>query len=581
MVKTAAQKEARKERRKAAKKKAETHGKRILQAAESSGYEPQGKKFIGKGKYAPKGVVMQRKMKGQGDIIDSLAEGAGNLVRRVGEWGLSKLGGVVKGILGVGDYAKSGTPQENGYIAGSMPKMLGAGGESEVIIAHHEMITELFACEEFTSTSYHLNPGLAETFPWLSPQANQYEQYELEAMMVVFVPTLSPFSEAASGDLGLVVDYDTTSIPKSSIAGAANQYLSVFGRPMDKMAMAVECAPKETPVRIKKVRAAEISSSDQGNDDQWYDHGILRIYQQGQPTATVGQSIGRLYVVYKFRFYKPTTEVIPLQSPTAHYKVVANLSSTTPFGTSAADFVAGVGNSLPLTWITGTTFAMPPYVFQGKWMLIVHTMSGSGALTNPGIGAATSNSALALQADGTGYDKASTTRSPTVGSTSNEGCTIYTFNVTGQSPTISLGTFTSTSPAYLEIWVVPLDIDLVSFHYARKACRKREAIMQREVALDWRNKRQWYDAEQKEIDELKSQVKNLVQMVGWERMQDMRARLHNDELPYEEKDEEEPPLRLPRKRVTQEVPDDDDESIVSIRTRTSSKNKSGAVTKPE
>jgi len=572
MAKSEAAKEARKARRKEAKKKAVAHGQRILQAAETSGYTPKGKKFLGKGNYAPRSVMVQRKMKGQGDIIDSLAEGAGNLVRRVGEWGLSKLGGVVKGILGVGDYQQSAAPQENGYIAGAMPKMLGAGGENEVIIAHHEMITELFACDSLNVTDYHLNPGLAGTFPWLSPQANQYEQYELEAMMVVFVPTLSPFSEAASGDLGIVVDYDTTSIAKSTIAGAANQYLAVFGRPMDKMAMAVECAPKETPVRIKKVRAAEISNGDSGNDDQWYDHGILRIYQQGQPTATVGQSIGRLYVCYKFRFYKPTTEVIPLQSPTAHYKTIANLTVASVFGNSQADFKAGTGNSLPLTWVGSGSFALPTYVYQGKWMIVAHMGAGSGAMTMPTC-TITNSSGLSILATSSVYDGASSSRIPTIGATTVEGCSIATFSVTGQAPVVSFGTTAATSIATFEVFVVPLDIDLVSFYATRKAHLKRETERMLTVKQDFTDRRTWYDTEQKEIDELKLQIKSLAQVIGWERMQDMRARLGQDELPYEEKDEEEPPLRLPRKRVTQEVPDDDDESIVSVRTRTSSKPK--------
>lgn len=567
MVKTAAQKEARKERRKAAKLKAEAHGRRILQAAETSGYEPKGKKFVGVGKYKPKGVVMQRKMKGQGDIIDSLAEGAGNLVRRVGEWGLSKLGGVVKGILGVGDYQKSNAPAENGYIAGAMPKMLGAGGESEVIIAHHEMVTELFAQEDFKVTEYHLNPGLGETFPWLSPQANQYEQYELEAMMVIFIPTLSPFSEAASGDLGMAVDYDTRSIAKTTIAGAANQYLSVFGRPMDKMAMAVECAPKETPVRIKKVRAAEVSAGDAGNDDQWYDHGILRIYQQGQPASTVGQAIGRLYICYKFRFYKPTTEVLDLQSPTAHYKTMAHLAAATPLGTSSADFVPGAGNSLPLTWLSSQAFAMPGYVFQGKWLMAVNWICESGVMRAPFFSNTSGAEGLRILADETAYDNTIQVSGPEYDGTAEKGVTLYTFTVTDAAPTFTCSDAKGVSPVRLEVLITALDVDLVSLHYAKRAHASRQKERERRVQQNYRDSRHLWDRESADIAELRKQIEQLKQ--------------HYGDPYFQEEKEEEPPLRLPRKRVTQEVPDDDDESIVSVRTRTSSKNKSGAVTKPE
>lgn len=511
MAKTEAQKKKRREKRALKKQAAKAHGKAILMRAEADGYKPQGKHFSGKGDYK---AARPKKARGRGDIFEDAGGWLGRQLGGLGRKAYNSITGTLKNFLGDGDYVASGFPQQ-GYInQTSMPVMEGNGGGNGghyTQVEHHQMICELKACEDFTVTEYHINPGLPDFLNWLAPQANQYEQYELVAMMFKYVPTVTPYSAAASGDLGFVVDYDTDAIAASSIANAANQYLAVFGKPADQILEAVEAKPSETSVRIKKTRAAEESTD--AKDDQWYDHGILRIYQQGQPSATVGQTIGRLYCCYNFKFYKPKTDAFPLQTPTAHYKTEANLATTTPLGTSAADWVAGGGNSLPLVWTSPTSFAMPSYVDGGKWMIVTHAIASSGAMTCPTY-TVSGGAGVSLLATSAGYGVTSGCRGPQAAVTATEGVSLMTVDVNAASPEFTVASISMTTPTQFEIFVLPLDVDLVSLRAKRESHARYEARFALRKQQETQARLRWEQKENSQIEALQKQIDILARKGG-------------------------------------------------------------------
>lgn len=512
-MKTEAQKAKRREKRKAAKESAKKHGENLLVMAKKGGYIAlKPKPFVGKGDYKQ---ARPAKKRGRGDIFEDAGGWLGRQLGGLGRKAYNSITGTLKNFLGDGDYVASGFPQQGYMNQTSMPVMVGNGdggnGGHFTQIEHHQMICELKACEDFTVTEFHINPGLPDFLNWLAPQANQYEQYELIAMMFKYVPTVTPYSAAASGDLGFVVDYDTDSIAASSVANAANQYLAVFGKPADQILEAVEAKPSETAMRIKKTRAAEESTD--LKDDQWYDHGILRVYQQGQPTATVGQTIGRLYCCYNFKFYKPKTDAFPLQTPTAHYKTEANLATVTPLGTSSADWVAGVGNSLPLTWTGPTSFAMPSYVDGGKWMVVTHAVAASGAMTCPTY-TVTGGSSLLILASGTGYGTVATCRGPQAAVVATEGVSIQTFQVFTGAPEFTIGSISMTTPTQFEIFVMPLDVDLVSLRAKRESHAKYEARFALRKQQEAEARLRWERKENSQIADLQQQINALIGRVG-------------------------------------------------------------------
>lgn len=504
--KSEAQKAARKKKRADKKIAAAVHGAQVLAAAKQGGYQADPKKrFVGQGDYRPR-------IRGQGDLVDDLANGAGSAVRKLGEWGINKIGGLVKGFLGMGDYKQSGAPAENGYVAGAFPKMLGVNGEQPFIVEHHQMITELFACKDFKVTSFHINPGLRDTLSWLAPIARQFDQWEFEAGLALYVPGVTQYTDGASGDLVFACRYDVDGIAASSIQDAVNWYLAVAGRPCDRMMMAFECAPGQTPVRVKKVRAAEVPSDD--NDEQFYDHCILDIYQGGQPATSVGNSIGRLYMCYKIRFYKPIVQFNALDTPTAHYKIATATAAGGICGATADLFVPAVGNSLPLTWIDPTAFALPSYVSEGNWMVITHLENyTSGATTVPFWNLSGCTTLNIFCAAGV-FDSVDAVRGPVAGATSDEGISIIAVRVTAASPSFTQATTTFTGTAKSEIFVVPLDIDLVAYHARRVMHQRSEARRQAKVAEVIRERNQWERKEEASTAAMQRQIDALLARCG-------------------------------------------------------------------
>jgi hypothetical protein len=199
---------------------------------------------------------------------------------------------------------------------------------------------------------------------------------------------------------------------------------------------------------------------------------------------------------------------------------------------------------------------MPSYVYQGKWLAIVHWICESGVTRVPIFENTTGAQGLVVLASTAGYDKTNYSLGPEYDGTAEEGISLYTFEVTAAAPTFTCGDAKGLNPVVCEVIVTPLDVDLVSLHYARKAYLRCEAARMRKVAQDYRDRQNWVDSEMKEMKQLRQEVALIRQMMN-PNYQDL----------HEEKDEI---LQPPRRKRAVEEPSDDDGSVVSIRTRTRS-----------
>lgn len=497
----------------------------------------------GKGGYSG----LRRKLRGKGDFVDDLVGGGarlvGNGIRSGISWLTDKAGGMLKNLLGNGDYLTSAMPTMNSHVMGAMPTMVGNKDSPAFIMEFVEEIAGLTATDVFKSTVFHLQPGLSDTFKWLPGIARKFEQYELEAMVVMYKPTITPLNDAASGDLVFNVVYDANGSVPQNITTALNSYLAVGGRPLDQMMAAVECAPSQTPTRVKFVRAAD---PPEDADHNLYDWGKLCVSQEGQPTATVGQAIGRLYLSYKFRFYKPLVQFDSLDVPTAHY-YVQSAASTAPIGATEAAFTRRSDDTFLLTWVDGDTFAMPSYVQEGKW-LIVYFAQGytSGATTAPTISASGASAINIWNASGIPSGTALAI-APTAASTSQKLMSAWTFTVTAPGPTINFSSQIWTGNAQVDVLLMPLDVDLVALSARRQAYQQ------------WGKTR-----DRRRVEMLQFEAKEVASLR--EQMDDLRRMISNGAERYEEKEDDGgilPPPRA-RKRVIEQESDDDGVSVVSV-----------------
>lgn len=499
MVKSDAKKLKRKAKKLAKKAKAAKAVSKILP------------KLEGKGTYNG----LRARLRGRGDFVDDLVGGGarllGNGIRSGVSWLTDKAGGLLKNLLGSGDYLTSNSPVANAHVMGAMPTMVGTKNDSAFVIEFVEEIAGITATDVFKSTVFHLNPGLSSTFAWLPGVARKFEQYELEAMVVVYKPTITPLNDAASGDLVINVVYDANGNVPQTITTALNSYLAVGGRPLDQMMAAVECAPKETPTRVKFVRAAETGEDE---DHNLYDWGKLCISQEGQPTATVGQAIGRLYLSYKFRFYKPLVQFDSLDVPTAHY-YITNCAFATPLGGSASDWIRKSDNTLELTRIDSDSFAFPSYVQEGKWLVMWYCVSSSAALTTPSI-TGVGWTAVAVWNNGTIPSASSLASAPSGGATAARGLVGLVVSVTGAGPIFNFASAAGFS-GLGDVIVCPLDVDLVALHARRLSSQRRRAQERSRIEL--------IREDHRGIEDLRRQLKEL------------RDRMYPPEDLYEEKED--------------------------------------------
>jgi hypothetical protein len=203
-------------------------------------------------------------------------------------------------------------------------------------ITHHENIADITgSTTSFAiATNLPIQPGLASSFPWLAPQANQWETYSFKSLVFQYV------SRASSSETGYVsfgVDFDPGDPPPTSANQLNNWESAVQSPPSANFSMPVL---RRDDNRLRRyftrdaIIAAELSS---------YDLGTFYAIVGGQTTST--NVIGSIYAQY----------TIELRTPQ-----VASTSSPVPRNNSV--YVNGANIALSAsTLLTFNTVIYNPY----------------------------------------------------------------------------------------------------------------------------------------------------------------------------------------------------------------------------
>ncbi len=157
-------------------------------------------------------------------------------------------------------------------------------------VVHKELVASVPGSAAYAvAASYVANPGLASSFPWLSTQAANWEQYRFHRLCYEFVPSSA---YTATGDVILAPDYDSVdAAPASEVV--ASSYRDGIQSDV-KTRCEIELDPNSMhPLGPRKyIRAGAIA----GVDLKTYDAGVLHVATVGQADAT---TIGRLWVHYE------------------------------------------------------------------------------------------------------------------------------------------------------------------------------------------------------------------------------------------------------------------------------------------
>lgn len=250
--------------------------------------------------------------------------GAGRLLGNAGSW-LSRL-------LGQGNYYPI---RKNSLVdrqsvetmpAVAAPPVFGSIAKgADITFAHREFVADILSSSEFTATTYPLNPGNPNLFPWMSKIASLYEEYEFLGVIFEYRPTSATAVGTTSSGMGVVLmatDYDCYDSNFTSKRAMEAAEYSSSAVPYQKFIHPIECDPKRNVLRSAYIVPGITTASSAPGDQRMSVHGNFTIATEGQPNA--GNRIGELWISYHIRLSRPVLEPLPdTDMSYGHFHVVS------------------------------------------------------------------------------------------------------------------------------------------------------------------------------------------------------------------------------------------------------------------
>lgn len=230
------------------------------------------------------------------------------------------LGAIASRWTGNGDYTVSKNSLVTASPNGTIPAM--HKNDQTVTIRHKEYLGTISGSTSFTvQKELVVNPGLNNTFPWLSGIAQQFEQYHVKGMVYHYVPTSGTFSgtSAALGAVMFQTTYRATDQAPVSKVEMLNEYWSTETVASQQCVHAIECDPKENPFNIHYVRTVAAPG-----EPLMYDLARTFVATQGMDSTNV---VGDLWVTYEIELKKPV--VSSNASPSENFSAILYSAPTT------------------------------------------------------------------------------------------------------------------------------------------------------------------------------------------------------------------------------------------------------------
>lgn len=243
-------------------------------------------------------------------------------------------------IFGSGDYKIGQPPQTNSLFKGSgrLPRGTQLSfGEHSFRLKRREYLCDLISAPVaggFSEQLFRFNPGLSQTFPWMSQIAGAYETYKWHGAVVEFKTTSADALNSTNTALGTVImaaDYNAATIDQSfqNKQEMLNYMGAISCKPSTSCLMGIECDPKRLPIDQLYVRQGEQPA---GTDIRLYDSCSFSIATTGFQASSV--NVGEIHIIYDIEFFMPVQQPPGAGCLAAEYNLV-----------SVTNQVAGVGTS--------------------------------------------------------------------------------------------------------------------------------------------------------------------------------------------------------------------------------------------
>jgi hypothetical protein len=225
------------------------------------------------------------------------------------------LGFIGRGLyMGRGAYNNLVTGGAADMSTGTVPMMNSRNDETgAVTVSHREYVSDIFGPGirdgdpvPFDNISYPLNPGIQNTFLWLSQIAQNFEEYEFKQLLFHYRSTTSEATNNTSGQVGTLImatNYNSSNnkfYDKQSMIEYAHAHSC---RITEHMTHGVECDPKKNALSgLLYVRSSPVVT---GQDLKTYDLGLFQVAIANCPSQYNGYPIGELWVEYVVELRKP------------------------------------------------------------------------------------------------------------------------------------------------------------------------------------------------------------------------------------------------------------------------------------
>jgi hypothetical protein len=287
---------------------------------------------------------------------------------------------VIKAITGFGDYNIDQNSLMNGGL--QPPEIINSQSKGAFIVRHREYIADVKATTAFTNVNYDINPGLVNSFPWLSQVASAFEEYNLRGLVYEFKSMSSDavLATSATSALGTVImatQYNSLVPNFTSKLVMENYEFANSDKPSNSFLHPVECSKLLNPLMNLYIRTGSVPAN---ADQRLYDLGNFQI-------ATVGMQassgvIGELWCTFEIELHMPKLlNAQGLELLTDHYQL-GTVANSTPLGTTS---VLQPNSSLGTSISVGYELFFPSTTTLGNYLFNYSVVGGSTSISGPSI----------------------------------------------------------------------------------------------------------------------------------------------------------------------------------------------------
>lgn len=235
----------------------------------------------------------------------------------------------------------------------NLPPLVTSGSDGSVRIRHRELIGKVPGSVLFSNTAYPINPGMPQTFPWLSQMAFNYESYLFRKLNFQFKTAKSA---STNGREYMAIDYDAADTPPTSSQQISSYWLSKDSAVWQQNEYVADVKDLQKFGIKRYLRAGALAAN---LDIKTYDVGNFHIAAEDCADAT---NIGVLFVEYD----------VELQTPQLDSGAqIAALSSKIVGAAPANNNIYGSAGTATITGGNPVTAAVNTLTFQRSGQYLV------------------------------------------------------------------------------------------------------------------------------------------------------------------------------------------------------------------